>query len=66
MGTQVMWFKRDLRVEDDAPLHQASKCGLCICLYVYETKWLTSEEFDASHLQKPAGIPWTLGIRIDM
>ncbi len=50
MHNQVVWFKRDLRVEDHAPLYQASKAGPCICLYVYEPELLASAEFDPSHL----------------
>ena len=50
MNTQLIWFKRDLRVNDHAPLHEATKRGPCLCLYVYEPELLTSEEFDSSHL----------------
>ena len=50
MANQLVWFKRDLRVEDHAPLFQASKAGTCICVYVYEPELLSSAEFDASHL----------------
>lgn len=48
---QVVWFKRDLRVEDHVPLAQASRQGHCVCLYVYEPDLISSEEFDASHLK---------------
>ncbi len=47
----VVWFKRDLRVDDHAPLAQASALGPCLCLYVYEPEIIHSEEFEASHLQ---------------
>ena len=50
MHNQLVWFKRDLRVEDHAPLYQASKAGPCICVYVYEPELLVTAEFDASHL----------------
>ena len=50
MGIQIVWFKRDLRATDHAPLLEASRAGRCICLYVYEPEILHSEEFDASHL----------------
>ena len=33
--TTLVWFKRDLRVTDHAPLLSASD-GPCICLYIYE------------------------------
>ena len=50
MAVQVVWFKRDLRVEDHAPLLQASRRGPCVALYVYEPEILNSAEFDSSHL----------------
>ena len=46
----VVWFKRDLRIRDHLPLHEASRRGPCICLYVYEPEIIESDEFDASHL----------------
>lgn len=48
---QVVWFKRDLRIEDHAPLTEAAACGPCVLLYVYEPEVLGSPYFDASHLQ---------------
>lgn len=33
---QIVWFKRDLRVEDHAPLAQATACGPVLPLYVVE------------------------------
>ena len=48
---QVVWFKRDLRVADHAPLAKAAKSGQCLCLYVYEPELIRSDEFDTSHLQ---------------
>ncbi len=50
MSIQVVWFKRDLRVSDHAPLATAVKAGTCVCLYVYEPQLLCSGEFDVSHL----------------
>lgn len=47
---QVVWFKRDLRIRDHEPLLRASKCDLCLCLYVYEPDLINSDEFDVSHL----------------
>lgn len=47
---QVVWFKRDLRIEDHLPLVKASHEGECLCLYVYEPEIARSEEFDVSHL----------------
>ncbi|MEM8913473.1 MAG: deoxyribodipyrimidine photo-lyase, partial [Planctomycetota bacterium] len=48
---QVVWFKRDLRVDDHWPLTKAASAGRCLWLYVYEPELIRSEEFDASHLQ---------------
>ena len=48
---QVVWFKRDLRIADHAPLAKAAKSGQCLCLYVYEPELIHSDEFDASQLQ---------------
>ncbi len=51
MATQLVWFKRDLRVHDHAPLVQAARSGPCLFLYLYEPELLESEEFDSSHLR---------------
>jgi len=37
MGYTVVWFKRDLRVHDHAPLHHAATSGPVLCLYVIES-----------------------------
>jgi deoxyribodipyrimidine photo-lyase len=50
MTTQLVWFKRDLRIADHAALTEAARRGPCVCLYVYEPELLHSAEFDASHL----------------
>lgn len=36
MSYTVVWFKRDLRVHDHAPLHHAAASGPVLCLYVVE------------------------------
>ena len=51
MAIQLVWFKRDLRVHDHAPLSEAAKRGPCICLYIYEPELLAQRETDASHFQ---------------
>ena len=48
---QLVWFKRDLRLLDHAPLSEAVQRGPCILLYVYEPELLQSAEFDSSHLE---------------
>jgi deoxyribodipyrimidine photo-lyase len=50
MAIQLVWYKRDLRVEDHAPLAQAAKAGECVGLYVYEPELIEAEDFDAAHL----------------
>ena len=47
----VVWFKRDLRVRDHAPLLEASRHGPLIALYIYEPELLHAPEFDSSHLE---------------
>lgn len=49
--TTVVWFKRDLRVSDHAPLTAAAARGPVICLYVVEPMLLEQAETDASHFQ---------------
>ncbi len=50
-GAQVVWFKRDLRVADHAPLFEAARGGPCVCLFVYETDVIEADDFDPSHLE---------------
>ena len=50
MAVQLVWYKRDLRINDHAPLAQAAQAGCCVCLYVYEPEIIEAEDFDAAHL----------------
>ena len=44
MSYTVVWFKRDLRVHDHAPLHHAAASGPVLCLYVIEPSlWAQSD-----------------------
>ena len=45
----VVWFKRDLRVEDHAPLVAAAQQGPVVCLYIIEPSVWNAP--DASHRQ---------------
>lgn len=45
-----MWFKRDLRTADHAPLAAAAACDAALGLYVVEPEWLAAPEFDPQHL----------------
>ncbi len=49
--TQVVWFKRDLRLHDHAPLAQAARGGPVVALHITEPSLLASDLFDASHGQ---------------
>jgi deoxyribodipyrimidine photo-lyase len=46
---QVVWFKRDLRLHDHAPLRAAAERGPVLPLYVWEPELLHSPEYDAAH-----------------
>ncbi|WP_374337864.1 deoxyribodipyrimidine photo-lyase/cryptochrome family protein [Methyloversatilis sp.] len=47
---QIVWFKRDLRVTDHAPLSLAAAAGPVLALYVYEPRLLAEPDVDARHL----------------
>lgn len=47
----IVWFKRDLRLHDHAPLVAAAKCAPVVGLYVYEPEVYGDAEFDAAHLE---------------
>ncbi len=46
----VVWFKRDLRWRDHAPLVAAQQFEGALALYVIEPEWLHSAECDARHV----------------
>ena len=46
----LVWFKRDLRVRDHAPLAQAMLCDRAAGLVVIEPQWLASPECDPRHV----------------
>lgn len=46
---QVVWFKRDLRIEDHEPLLQASKCGPVVPLFILEPSVVSAPDFDRLH-----------------
>ncbi len=53
MTATLVWFKRDLRLRDHAPLAAASTlagCSASAGLFVIEPAWLASPEFSPSHL----------------
>ena len=46
----LVWFKRDLRVRDHAPLAEAVHFGSALGLVVIEPQWLESPECDPRHV----------------
>lgn len=48
--TQLLWFKRDLRVLDHPALHQAMRLGPVLAVYVYEPEVLHAPDYSAQHL----------------
>ncbi len=47
----LVWFKRDLRVRDHAPLAEAGRFDEALALFVIEPEWLASPECDARHVR---------------
>lgn len=48
---QLVWFKKDLRVKDHAPLVEAASRGPVLPLWLEEPEWLAAEDFDMRHRQ---------------
>ncbi|MCU0718667.1 MAG: DNA photolyase family protein [Pirellula sp.] len=46
----IVWFKKDLRTTDHAPLAEAVKLGDVVCLYVFEPEQLEADDFAPIHL----------------
>ena len=51
MITQIVWFKRDLRLEDHAPLAAAAASGPVLALYVIEPDLWTQPDSSSRHWQ---------------
>lgn len=49
MSRAIVWFKRDLRVADHAPLAEAARCDAALALYIVEPAWLSSPECHPRH-----------------
>ena len=47
----LVWFKRDLRQDDHAPLAAAQHFESALGLFIIEPEWLASPEFSTAHLQ---------------
>ncbi|KNZ31579.1 MAG: deoxyribodipyrimidine photolyase [Methylibium sp. NZG] len=50
MSRTVVWFKRDLRVADHAPLAEAARCDAALALFIIEPAWLDSPECHPRHV----------------
>ncbi len=50
MRPQLVWLKKDLRIQDHAPLAEAAAHGPLLVLFIYEDEMLGEPEFDSSHL----------------
>ena len=48
-GLQVVWFKRDLRLEDHAPLAAAANGKPTVMLYVFEPELIQDPHYSARH-----------------
>lgn len=51
----LVWFKRDLRVHDHAPLVAALAHTDALALFIIEPEWLQSPECDPSHVDFALG-----------
>lgn len=51
MSYRVVWFKRDLRLQDHAALHYAAERGPVLCLYVFEPELWRQPEVALQHFQ---------------
>ena len=47
MSYQLVWFKRDLRLHDHAPLHAAAAKGPVACLYIIEPELWAQPDYSA-------------------
>jgi deoxyribodipyrimidine photo-lyase len=52
---QLVWLKRDLRLDDHAPLHAAAMGGSALVVWIIEPEWLASPECDPSHVEFALG-----------
>lgn len=50
VNASVVWFKRDLRIVDHAPLHAAAASGAVVALFVYEPDVVLAPDFAPQHL----------------
>jgi deoxyribodipyrimidine photo-lyase len=51
MSRALVWFKRDLRLADHAPLAEAARCESALAVFILEPAWLGSPECHPRHVQ---------------
>jgi deoxyribodipyrimidine photo-lyase len=51
VSVAVVWFKRDLRIDDHAPLTEAARGGPIVALYVHEPAIWALPEYDPAHVR---------------
>ncbi|MEY4375830.1 MAG: hypothetical protein RJB26_380, partial [Pseudomonadota bacterium] len=49
-SSALLWFKRDLRVGDHAPLAAAAEYRAALALFIIEPLWLASPECHPRHV----------------
>ena len=49
--TALVWFKRDLRIDDHQPLYQAAKSGAVLPLYIIEPDYWQQSDVSLRHWQ---------------
>ena len=50
MSNALVWFKRDLRMADHAPLAAAAESSAALALFIIEPAWLASPECHPRHV----------------
>ncbi len=50
MPTALVWFKKDLRIADHAPLAEAALCDEALAVFIIEPAWLASPECHPRHV----------------
>ena len=51
MPTSLVWLKRDLRLDDHAPLQAAAAMGPAVVVWIVEPQWMQSPECDPGHVE---------------
>ena len=49
--TNIVWYKKDLRITDHRPLLDASRSGSVLCVYFFEPDIMSGDDYHISHLK---------------